>query len=193
MHDRETTLFRFPGVQATIAGRSVPRSLKWPGELLLRHEWKRQVKASSWPCSAAWPGEKLQDDPNSTTGFCSREPSLTGQPRIQADYEERQASQSGRLAFNKRKLKGTTTASTAAAGGGGAGGRGRRPGVAVPPGDAGHGASGKAALRGAGQHGSRGGATNEQAGGEPDTAQPAPKKAKRAVLSFGDDSDEDGE
>lgn len=110
---------------------------------------------------------------------------------MQADYEERQASQSGRLAFDKRKLKGAAPASAAAATSG-AGGRVRRPGMAVPPDDAGQ-ASGTAAQRGTSQAGARAGGTGQRKSEQADAAQPATKKAKRAVLSFGDDSEEDGE
>lgn len=93
----------------------------------------------------------------------------------QADHEARQASQGGRLAFNKRKLKAAPASAADPAGPGSAarstqqtrrGGRGaRRGGVRAKLGD-------DAPVGGAAPAG------------------PAPKQVRRAMLSFGDDSDE---
>lgn len=118
---------------------------------------------------------------------------------MQADHEERQASQSGRLAFNKRKIKGAPAAATTAPAATG-GSRARRPGVAIDAVDAGtpsqDGRRGDGAVGGARRteapRASRAAAAGTRAGGtRAASAHPPPKKAKRAVLSFGDDSEED--
>ena len=113
---------------------------------------------------------------------------------VQADYEERQASQAGRLAFNRRKLKGASAAVDPAASGctGQSTRRTKGSGRA-----SGAGTGGKRMQATAGS-GCRGGSPGQGHGRRgPDAVdaeavhEPAPKKARRPMLSFGDDSDED--
>eukprot|EP00892_Ulva_mutabilis_P003744 jgi/Ulvmu1/1741/UM117_0018.1 len=115
---------------------------------------------------------------------------------LKADHEARQASQSGRLAFNKRKLKAATTSAPGRAAAGDPGRATAASAGAAEPGRRGRGAQRGGRGRGRGRHRAQAwhGSDGDDDGGGAAPAEPAAKKAKakRAMLSFGDESDGGG-